>query len=399
IRNSFLNPLIKNAQEYNAKKSDIADLNFNVKDISTGEKIVIDGKIDEAAWKNSAEIFLSPYKPGKMPVKTTVYALKDKDCLYLAFNCEEPEMKNIVAAKRDNDNKEIWKDSSVEIFLNPSGDRKKYYQIMINAVGCFSDLQNEKIGSGNAEPDWNWNSDAIVKTVQDEGRWTAEVAIPLKKMPGFNQDGFPANFNRNRILLNKGNDYITLYTWSPFLRYGFHDLQNFGSLRFGEIKETSIIDNGDFAAPLQGRMLGQWYGPLAKDIKPGQSFSIDKMTSVKGGQSLKLTNQGPGKVGFVQYLPQMKPNTRYRVSCYVKTENIKPLGNFVGGVCIRVFSDKNHFFPANWYTGTMPWEKCSVEFTSGPKSNIINEKSYLCLNIINADGTAWFDDVKICEVK
>ena len=398
IRSNFLDALVRNAREYNAKKGAIADLIFNVKDIPVGGKITLDGKLDDPAWKNSAVILLSPFNQGKMPVKTTVRGLKDKDYIYFAFDCEEPEMKNIIASKRDNDDPNIWRDSSVEIFLNPSGDRKKYYQILVNAAGSVSDLQNDKIGSGSGPADWTWNSDAIAKTVREDGRWTMEIAIPVKKLPGFNQEGFPANFNRNRIL-DKGNDYITLYTWSPFLRNGFHDLQNFGSLRFGEIKEEiSILDNGDFSAPVQGRMMGQWYGDQAKDMKPGQSFSIDKETSVKGGQSLKLTNQGPVKIDVVQYLPQMKPNTKYRVSCYVRTENITPVAK-PGGACIRVFSDENHFFPAaNWYTGTMPWEKCSFEFTSGPNSNI-KSKSYLGLNIINADGAAWFDDVKLSEIK
>lgn len=395
IRGSFLDTLVKTAQDYTSKKGEIAELIFNVKDLAAGDKIILDGKLDEPAWKSSAEILLSPYKPGKMPVKTTVRGLKDKDYIYFAFDCEEPEMKNIVVNKRDNDDRNIWKDSSVEIFLNPSGDRKKYYQLMINADGCLSDLQSEKIGSESTEADWNWNSNAIVKTSRESGHWTAEIAIPVRNLSSFNPEGFPANFNRNRIL-DKGNDYIRLYTWSPFLRNGFHDLQNFGSLRFGEVKETSIVDNGDFSAPMQGRMLGQWYGPQVKDIKTGQSFSIDKTASVKGGQSLKLNNQ-TGQISVMQYLPKMMPNTKYRLTCYVKTEDIK-LQEQTGGVCINIWSDKNHFFPKNWYSGTMPWEKCSVEFTSGPDSNI-KSKSYLRLNIINASGTAWFDDVKIIEVK
>ncbi|MFA7230371.1 MAG: DUF4838 domain-containing protein [Victivallaceae bacterium] len=396
IRKSFMDDgLIRTAQAYSSKKSEIADLTFNVKDVPAGEKIIVDGKLDDPAWKNSAEIFLSPYKPGKLPVKTIVYGLKDQNYLYFAFNCEEPEIKNIVAAKRDNDNKDIWKDSSVEIFLNPSGDRKEYYQLLVNAVGSLSDLQNEKLGSGNSEGNWNWNSEAVVKTALGAGRWTAEIAIPIKTLPGFKAEGFPANFNRNRIL-DKGNGYIRLYTWSPFLRNGFHDLQNFGSLLFGEVKEISMLDNGDFTAPQQGRMLGKWYGPQTKDIKSGQSFSLDKTTFINGGQSLKLTNQ-TGKISIMQLLPEMKPDTKYRLTCYVKTEDIKPLGKN-SGVCLNVFSDKNHFFPKNWYSGTMPWEKCSAEFTSGKNSNI-KGKAYLRLYIINASGTAWFDDVKISEVK
>jgi hypothetical protein len=303
----------------------------------------------------------------------------------------------MIYARRQNDDKNIWKDCSVELFLNPSGDRKKYYQIMLNPAGAFSDLKAEKVGLENIL-DWKWDGKLTVKTSIDGNAWSAEIAIPLKSLKNFNVKGFPVNFNRNRIL-DQGSDYVRLYTWSPFLKHGFHDLQNYGSVVFGKIKDASILDNGDFTAAPRKWMFGKWYGPRKKDIKPGQVCKLDKSTFIKGGQSLKLINSPSGKrVCVTQYLPQLKPNTKYLLTFYIKTKNLKSQGGKHSGAVVNVWGEKNRWFPQNWFMGTMPWTKQGFEFTTGPGTNK-KYKSYIRLFIIGATGTAWFDDVRLREVK
>ena len=80
-------------------------------------------------------------------VKTGVQGWRTENDLCIRFRCGEPRMSEIVAQKRKADDPEIWKDNSVEIFLNPSGDRKTYYQLMVNSEGSLSDQKIVKLAA------------------------------------------------------------------------------------------------------------------------------------------------------------------------------------------------------------------------------------------------------------
>lgn len=400
FREHFLDSVRDTRGKYFQSKNELADLTFYAKPVPSGASIKLDGKLDETVWAESTKLYLHPYKgnpEGAKVVHTIVYALKDENYLYFAFTCEEPKITNMVYAQRENDSKDIWRDSSIEIFLNPSGDRKNYYQFMINVLGSTSDIKAQRIGMDQVY-DWDWNSEATVKTAMSDQDWSVEIAIPLKNLGLLQEKGFPANFNRNRIL-DEGKDYVTLYTWSPFLKHGFHDLENFGNVVFAEVEDTSILDNGDFTAVPAQYLLGKWYAPRDNEIKSGQSWLLDQSTFIKGGQSLKLVN-GPSAptISVTHYLPQLKPDTKYLLTFYIKTENLTPQKSGAAGAGVNVNDEKNRWFPGNWFLGSMPWTKQGFEFTTGPHTNK-DYQSYMRLYIIGADGTAWFDDVRLREVK
>jgi len=396
FRKKFLGSIINTRKKYFQIKNEIEDLTFNAKSLPAGMRIKLDGKLDEAAWQNSAKVYLHPYKgnsKGLETVSTIVYALKDKENLYFAFKCGEPKIKNMIYS-----DKNIWRESSVEIFLNPSGDRKNYYRFIINPAASYSDIKVQKIGMDYIH-DKEWKSDTSIKTAIGKKEWNAEIAIPVKNLPGFRAKSFPVNFNRNRVL-DKGKDYVALYTWSPFLKYGFHGFHDFGSIVFGKVKDTSILDNGDFTAAPRAYMLGKWYGLRKKDAKPGQLCSLDKSTFIKGGQSLKLINSPAGKeVGVTQHLPQLKANTKYLLTFYIKIKSMKSRGSSYSGAVVNIWGEKNRWFPKkNWFLDPMPWNKQGFEFTTGPATNK-KHRSYIRLVIMNATGTVWFDDVRLREVK
>ncbi len=406
MRREFFGPVLAAAHKYNKNKNEIDDLKYSIKKVPAGKQIIIDGKLDDSAWKQSGQIYLSPYKGEKSKLRTTVSALRDDKYLYLAFDCEEPEMSKLIASKRQHNDSSIWRDSEVEIFLNPSGDRKNYYQWMINAAGSMTDIKCQKIGSGNSG-DVKWDSNAEFAVSKGKDRWFAEIAIPISDLEGFNSKGFPANFNRNRMI-DSQKKYVKLFTWSPFLRNGFHDLQNFGSIVFGEIKDNSIINNGDFSVKPRGRFLGKWGGPQKKYMKPGQSWRLDKTTFRLGGQSITLSDtKGEAKISLTQMLPVLKPNTKYLLTFFVKTKDIVPTGKN-GGAVVNIWDDKNRWFPKNWYRGTMPWSKQGFELTTGPDTNSLSRsgpskgrthRSYIRLFMIKCTGTVWFDDVRLREIK
>ena len=344
------------------------------------------------------ELYLLPFRGRKdgalrATVETGVQVWRTENDLCVRFRCVEPRMGEIVAQKRKADDPEIWKDSSVEIFLNPSGDRKTYYQLMVNSEGSLSDQKCVRLGAGSSG-DYSWNSGASVKVEKQAAAWIAEIAVPLKNLPGLKAE-FPANFARSRILKQDGG-YEPLYQWSPFTR-SFHDLENYGTLSAGP--DANLLINGDFSIPAKhtNRHFGIWKGYEWQGGWIGAAANppvLDNAVCISLPAGLRLQGKD---VQIQQSLPKLKPNTRYRLSFYVKLADVKPL-KAGGGVCANIWDDANRWFPArNWLTGTMDWTFQSYEFTSGKHTNG-KITSYIRLRIMGAEGTVWFDDVRLEEI-
>ena len=51
-------------------------------------------------------------------------------------------MADLVADHTGRDDPKTYEDSDVEIMLNPTGDRKVYYQFVVNANGALTDYRS-----------------------------------------------------------------------------------------------------------------------------------------------------------------------------------------------------------------------------------------------------------------
>lgn len=102
--------------------------------LAKDDRVAIDGKLDEACWQKRAVKLKLQNLPGEADGKspdTFVHFTEDQDNFYVAFQCREPEQRLIEqTSKRAKDDLGIWSDNSVEVFLNPKGNRTDYYQIM-----------------------------------------------------------------------------------------------------------------------------------------------------------------------------------------------------------------------------------------------------------------------------
>ena len=179
MREHFLKPLQKASAKYFSLKNAIGGLSLQVPELK--EEIVIDGKLNDLPWRKAGKISLVPFKDKKaIVVPTTVQIIRTANKLYVGFTCNEPFMNKIVAGKRSKDDTSIWKDNSVEIFLNPSGDKKRYYHLIINSEGALSDancLKKEAAHTAN----YKWNSGIKYQVVKNKNSWTVEAVIPLKE--------------------------------------------------------------------------------------------------------------------------------------------------------------------------------------------------------------------------
>ena len=151
---------------------------------------------------------------------------KEAGELVVRYDAEDNRMDDLQGAEKPLDDNSIWRDASLEIYLNPSADLTTYYHIIVNLFGSVADSKGIRTGSRSQIIDSSWNSDAKVKIDKGADGWKAEIRIPLASL-GEVKDAFPAEFVRNRNTRSgKGQ---RLYNWSPFV-YGFNSLDQFGTI-------------------------------------------------------------------------------------------------------------------------------------------------------------------------
>lgn len=352
-----------------------------------------------ASWRVYApgSVYLRPAKGEINEVNTRVDVVRENDSLVFRFDCEEPLMNELKAGKAGRDNPAIRNDSSVEILINPSGDRKNFCQFIVNAAGALADFRCE----AGKKPDLAWNSSASVKTGRRADGWTAEVRIPLKDLGPLAKD-VPVNFVRHRILNGKAPAEID-YQWSPQPKVspgGFLALDIWGTLSLEKVPEK-LIPNGDFSGlKTAAENYQEWRKPvLGKD----QICRLDKRTFISGGQSLYFKNSSEKSLAAYFMVPGIKPKTRYRLSYYVKTKDIKAKGRGGAGVTVSFLDMRrrgSNSLPYTRLTGTAPWHRLTFEFTTpDPLYGTKAGPPKVGLSFWSATGEVWFDKVEIEELK
>ncbi len=348
-------------------------------------------------------LYLRPYKltdSSKQQVKTLVTAKRSKEFLEVIFDCEEPDMNNVVAFDREQDYKGIWRENEVEFFINPTGDGKNYYQWIINSKGAFTDIKWLRLGQTKPAGDYKWNSGATVKAVNTSKGFRLELRIPLKNLPEFNPKGVPVNFSRSRVLKDNSKSHNG-YTWSPYVN-GFHDLENYGRMI---APEKELVPDGNFTSTQEIRKNGKisWkYGKhtmWTRFFKPGVSWcEFDNKEFYSAPRSMKIVS-GDKKGNFINItLPKLKPVTRYRLSAMVKLDKVTALAK-KGGFGFQFYDDSNHFYPSrNMLTGSCDWQGVSFEFVTSlqvEKAKKVTLRAWLLL----CSGTAWVDNISLEEIK
>lgn len=165
-------------------------LNYTVHHTATPP--TIDGMLNDTVWKNVAwtENFSDiegDIRP-KPKYRTRVKMLWDSAYLYIAAELEEPHVWAYVAQHDEV----VFHDNDFEVFLDPSGLAKQYFEIETNALGTIFDLflpEPYRNGSGALI---SWNCDGLKKAVHVRGSlnnpkgldsgWTVEMAIPVSEV-------------------------------------------------------------------------------------------------------------------------------------------------------------------------------------------------------------------------
>jgi hypothetical protein len=140
---------------------------------------VIDGLLDDEAWtaaplKTGEWKSYNPLHGDTVPQQTTVWVGYDKDALYFAFRCDDPEPKRIKTSITRRAN--IWSDDWVGLSLDALGTGQVSYHLLVNPSGIQLDMINTLAGNEDTSPDWVWDSAGHI----DDKGYTVEIRLPLQ---------------------------------------------------------------------------------------------------------------------------------------------------------------------------------------------------------------------------
>lgn len=213
---------------------------------ATEGPIVIDGRMDEAAWSEAEPIstfypFLSVDDAAKL-APTEARLLWDADNLYVSIVCTD---RDIWSYSNESDS-DLWLGDVGEFFVKPDGDKLAYYEFVVAPNGTLFDARYPSRGAGGHHRFKTWRSGARVATSvdgsdgdqSDEDRsYTIEMAIPLSAFEGATApgEGVTWTFNFGRYDFSKYFEQpILLMSMSESLHRGFHYYEGYTDLVFSK---------------------------------------------------------------------------------------------------------------------------------------------------------------------
>jgi tetratricopeptide (TPR) repeat protein len=158
------------------------------------------------------------------------------------------------------------------------------------------------------------------------------------------------------------------------------------------------ISNGSFESDIgqAGRQLFQW------EVRPtpGAQVAVDARAARTGRRSLRVVFNASGQVEFrnVSQVVVVEPSTRYRLTCFLKTEELKSAATPLVMVADAVAPDASLATSTPAPGGTNDWQQVSFEFTTGPKTEAV------LVRLIRAGcpqescpiyGKIWYDDFNL----
>lgn len=193
----------------------------------TGEKITVDGKLSESAWKETypIETFLVLNKGAQAAMAhTKAKMLYDNDNIYLALDCYAP-----------GEGKSIPEKDTVELFLTNSGMKGDYIHLFISKNGSLRQQYNKAEGQEGAikwTADNSWVCAGLESAVSKGAKsWSAEMKIPISELQSLTgRTAWQVNISRSCQLATEVEHSSILPPGSA----DFHDLKKFCRLVWTE---------------------------------------------------------------------------------------------------------------------------------------------------------------------
>jgi hypothetical protein len=199
---------------------------------------VIDGVLDDEAWKEAAPAVLRGSFDGRpVALRTEARLTYDDANLYVSFDAEDPDIWGTLF-KRDDP---IYEQEVVEIFLDANADGRTYNELQVSPHNVIFDAYFPARRQG-MDTSWDSGMKTAVKvkgTIDNpsdrDERWTVELQIPIARLaevpnvPPKKGDRWRFNLYR---LEHLGRSSVEGQSFSPVFVGDFHALPRFGWLIF-----------------------------------------------------------------------------------------------------------------------------------------------------------------------
>lgn len=196
----------------------------------TNNKIEIDGKLDEDAWKlpGTTKFFQqNPNQGEPASEKTEVWIAYDDDAIYIAAKLYDSHPDSILSNLSRRDYSTVA--DAFQVYLDPFNDKRTGFYFGITASGVLKDgtLENDSWNDSSWDGVWEGKS-----TITDYG-WTLEMRIPFSQLRFVQQTDYVWGVNFARYICRKEETSCLVYT--PRNQSGFVS-------RFPELEGLSKIN-------------------------------------------------------------------------------------------------------------------------------------------------------------
>ena len=193
----------------------------------------IDGRIDDKAWRSASTLGAFHYagttkKPA--PIRTHAFVGHFAGVLYVAAQCDEPDMKRLGGQAEVESETSIMSGDGFEICLDSFHDRRIARRVIINPAGAVAECVAIKRLPDLVLP---WDSHCVSAVAKNANGWSVEVAIPRSALDAPHNDIIGFNLIRRR----PGTEGAP-FAWSP-TPAGSEPFASLGNLSF-ETRPCSI---------------------------------------------------------------------------------------------------------------------------------------------------------------
>lgn len=205
-------------------------------------RIVVDGKLDEAAWRVANTLTMQfPWdEQTGAKQKTIARILWDDEYLYVGYECEDAD----IVAHFDKRDDPTYRDDAVEIFINPNPAQQTFYYgmemnaraVLYDYFRVFPTLLLKRLDFTGVQLATNIRGTLNMRGDKDDG-WSLEVAIPwsnfqelASKLPPEAGSAWTANLNRWDGV--EPNRRLSLWSDSGMKAPNPHNPARFGQLVF-----------------------------------------------------------------------------------------------------------------------------------------------------------------------
>jgi hypothetical protein len=173
------------------------DSGVTVRAIRLSEPLVLDGRLDDAMYRDvpaiSDFVQQEPREGAAATDKTEVWIGFDEAALYVSARLWESDAARRVTSDMRRDANNLYNNDHFAIMLDTFYDRRNGYMFYANSQGGLGDTQ---IINEQGTPDWNtlWQ----VETADFDGGWTIEFRIPFRSIRFKERSSvWGINFRRN----------------------------------------------------------------------------------------------------------------------------------------------------------------------------------------------------------